>query len=209
MPLDSHAEPTLHYVADPLCSWCWGFSPVIRELGQDIRVRYRMGGLAADSDRPMDAETREYVRAAWESVARATGARFDRSLWDVASPRRSTWPACRAVIAADLQREGGGAELFHRFQRAFYTEAIDVTNPDSFADLAASLSPPLDSTQLLRDIAGDEVAQRFEQDLQFALRLRVRQFPSLVLEREGDYRVVQRGWAPLEQTVAALAQAGA
>ncbi|MDH5427723.1 MAG: DsbA family protein, partial [Nitrospirota bacterium] len=25
-------SPTLIYVADPMCSWCWGFSPVLEEI---------------------------------------------------------------------------------------------------------------------------------------------------------------------------------
>ena len=207
MSSDSQPEPTLHYVADPLCSWCWGFSSVIKQLEQRMQVRYRMGGLAPDSATPMDPGTKSYVRQAWDSVAQATGALFDRSLWDHATPRRSTWPACRAVIAAELQRKGAGRELFHRFQQAFYTEAIDVTDPDSFAGLGLTVDPPLDPERLELDLEGREVARLFEKDRQFAQEMEATGFPSLVLERAGEFQVLQQGWAPLERTLAALEEA--
>ena len=38
----------LHYVADPLCSWCYGFSSTLGEVGKLFELRYVMGGLAPD-----------------------------------------------------------------------------------------------------------------------------------------------------------------
>jgi len=39
----------LLYVADPMCSWCWGFAPVIADIcaafGDRLPVRPVMGGL--------------------------------------------------------------------------------------------------------------------------------------------------------------------
>ena len=41
----------LVYFADPMCSWCYGFSPVIREIadhfGERLPVEVVMGGLRA------------------------------------------------------------------------------------------------------------------------------------------------------------------
>ena len=30
--MDNDDKPILWYFADPMCSWCWGFSPVISEI---------------------------------------------------------------------------------------------------------------------------------------------------------------------------------
>jgi hypothetical protein len=52
---------TLVYVHDPMCSWCWGFDPVLRELvsslPEGVAVRRLLGGLAPDSDEPMPASS--------------------------------------------------------------------------------------------------------------------------------------------------------
>ena len=42
-------KPHLVYFADPMCSWCWGFSPVIEaiseQFGTSLPIRLIMGGL--------------------------------------------------------------------------------------------------------------------------------------------------------------------
>ena len=98
---------TLYYVADPMCSWCWGFAPVLEqvvgELPSGVDIQYVMGGLARDSDEPMSQEVRAYVQNAWREVSVTTGARFNWDFWDRCQPRRSTYPACRAALAGGLQ----------------------------------------------------------------------------------------------------------
>lgn len=67
----------LYYVVDPMCSWCYGFSPefdkVVESLPEDIELHYIMGGLAPDSDEPMNESTKQYIRHHWETVASNTG----------------------------------------------------------------------------------------------------------------------------------------
>ncbi len=113
---------TLYYIADPMCSWCWGFQPTLESiidiLPEEIDVRYVMGGLAKDSDEPMPADTLEYVKQQWQLVTDRTGAQFNWDFWTACQPKRSTYPACRAVIAAGEQQEGGSEDMFHAIQRA-------------------------------------------------------------------------------------------
>jgi putative protein-disulfide isomerase len=51
----------LHFVyfADPMCSWCYGFAPVMRQLrqryGDVAQVRPVMGGLRPGTTEPMPA----------------------------------------------------------------------------------------------------------------------------------------------------------
>ena len=99
---------TLYYVLDPMCSWCWGFRPVFesllvhlsKNLPDQINVQYVMGGLAPDSDQPMPEETCLYIQKQWSAVETTLGAKFNWDFWSECQPRRSTYPACRAVIAA-------------------------------------------------------------------------------------------------------------
>ena len=186
---------TLVYVADPMCAWCWGFSPVLEEarrvLPQEVNLRYVMGGLARDSDVPMSEEVRNYVQDAWRTVATTTGAQFNWDFWDRCQPRRSTYPACRAAIAAGLQE--ALPQMFNALQRAYYLEARNPSDAETHIALAEELG--LD----LHRFADDLVSSRVEELLQaeFAQRrlMGVREFPSMLLEIEGDYSDVMRGWA--------------
>ena len=121
--------PTLYYVADPMCSWCWGFTPTIAALQADDRcaLRYVMGGLARDSDEPMPAAMRAYVQDAWREVAQRTGASFNWDFWSQCQPRRATYPACRAVLAAaDLGLDSA------RFAAALASPEIEAALQDQF-----------------------------------------------------------------------------
>ena len=55
-------HPTLTYVHDPMCSWCYAFRPVweaiVAGLPDGVRVRRLLGDLAPDNDRPMPEELR-------------------------------------------------------------------------------------------------------------------------------------------------------
>ena len=50
-------EPHLIYFSDPMCSWCYGFSPVIEEIrrayGRALPVRLVMGGLRPGNEKAM------------------------------------------------------------------------------------------------------------------------------------------------------------
>ena len=98
----------LYYVHDPMCSWCWAFRPVLLELKaklpDTIEFIRLLGGLAADSDDPMPEETRHYVMDNWKRIQQQLpDTEFNYDFWTTCTPRRSTYPACRAVIAARKQ----------------------------------------------------------------------------------------------------------
>ncbi|MFQ5636915.1 MAG: hypothetical protein ACE5IR_02840 [bacterium] len=52
------SDKEIIYVADPMCSWCWGFSPVlakIRQVAKDkVTVSLLVGGLRAGETNELD-----------------------------------------------------------------------------------------------------------------------------------------------------------
>ena len=60
-----HMARTVYLIVDPMCSWCWGFRPVWDEfqasLPDEVVVVDLMGGLAPDTEQPMDAPPRDSV----------------------------------------------------------------------------------------------------------------------------------------------------
>ena len=199
-------ETTLFYVADPMCSWCYGFEEtwerIQGELASDVRVRYVLGGLAPDSDEPMPAATRDYVRSAWDAVEAATGATFNRDFWTSCEPRRSTWPSCRAVLAAAAQDPAAGPRMFRAIQRAYYREARNPSDAETLVSLARELE--LDADAFSHALNAPETQRRLEEDFVLRDRLGARGFPSLVFERGTSMGTITRGYAPYEQLVPPL-----
>lgn len=197
--------PGYLYVADPMCSWCWGFAPVlervVRETGAS--VRYVMGGLAPDSDEVMPEETRAYVQSAWDAVERATGARFERAFWERCIPRRSTWPACRAVLAAERLEAGSTARMFAALQRAYYLEARNPSEVETLIEVGTEQG--FEREAFGAALESVEVRADLERDFALKERLGVSGFPTLVrVEDGGEARVLTRGYAPFEAISAGL-----
>lgn len=74
-------NPHLIYFADPMCSWCWGFSPVIDsvadEFGSSLPIRLVLGGLRPGTTEPLTQNSKRDIRQHWEHVKEASGQAFD------------------------------------------------------------------------------------------------------------------------------------
>ncbi len=186
----------LYYVLDPMCSWCWGFQPEFSALGlqlpADTRIRYVMGGLASDSDDAMDPQTRSYVQGAWDAVEARTGAHFNRDFWSHCAPRRSTYPACRAVIAAGKQAEHGAEKMIEAIQHAYYRDARNPSDNSTLIALAVELG--LDEAHFAQLLNAPETETTLQADLALRRELGVSGFPSLVLEQNGQRTLLLSGY---------------
>ncbi len=56
----------LIFVLDPMCSWCWGFAPVIEQLRETQADNYNfslvMGGLRTKGDIVWDESSKGYLK---------------------------------------------------------------------------------------------------------------------------------------------------
>jgi len=186
----------LHYIADPMCSWCWGFHSELgklrAELPKDVVLEFVMGGLAADSDAPMPDEVRAYVQQAWREVHEHTGAEFNWDFWEKCQPTRSTYPSCRAVIAASLVGADEERAMFEALQRAYYLEARNPSLKETLVELAAEIG--LDVSRFTEDLNSKRVEELFSEHRERRRALGSDSFPSLVLEEAGGKtRCLMRG----------------
>ena len=196
------------YFADPMCSWCYGFSPVIEDIGRTfgrvLPVRVVMGGLRPGTETPMTEEAKLEVADHWTHVHEATGLPFNGTGMSRPGFVYDTDPAARAVVVARRDGEEMAAAFLARTQRAFYAEGRDVTQADTLAEIAEELG--LDRDPFLAAWATDEVKQETWRDYAISQRAGVTGFPTLVAgpNAEGVYGVVTRGFAPGEQVLGIL-----
>lgn len=188
----------LLYVHDPMCSWCWGFRPVLTrlcsQLPEEIRFRRLLGGLAADSDQPMPRAMQQQLRQTWEQIQlRIPGTRFNYDFWANCLPRRSTYPACRAVIVArmlDAHKEG---DMILAIQQAYYLRGMNPSDTSTLVGLAGELA--LDRKQFAYWLEGDTVEAQLQAEIAEARLLGASSFPTLLLKSGQAHQVV-----PLDYT---------
>jgi putative protein-disulfide isomerase len=178
-------EVILYHVHDPMCSWCWGYRRVWDQLRaalpDSVNVVNVVGGLAPDTDQPMPLEQQKTIAGYWKNIAEQTGATFNFEFWDKCQPRRSTYPACRAVLAAREQQAEQG--MIDAIQRAYYLRAMNPSNNSTLVTLAEELG--LDVKRFSQDLKSPQTQAALEQNFALRRRIGVYSFPSLVLSH-GD-----------------------
>ena len=188
------------FFADPMCSWCWGFAPVINaihaEFGDVAPIRLVVGGLRAGETRTMDDKSKNYIRDHWEHVKSATGQPFDFGFFDRDGFVYDTEPACRAVVAARNLTPAIALSYFEAVQRAFYVENRDVTDGDTLADIAHSVG--IDRAAFEAVFAATEISEATRADFSLTHALGISGFPTVILEDEAGQAYLTIGYRPLE-----------
>ena len=202
-----HGTPILWYFADPMCSWCWGFSPVIETLREAYRERMKialvLGGLRPGETAPMTAAGRSEILHHWHEVHARTGQpfRFENALPE--GFVYDTEPASRAVVSIGSIDPALIFPLFKAIQSAFYAEGRDVTQPDVLAALAATLGV-VDAHNFLSVFDSDAARSKTRAHFRQARQAGVRGFPALILQRDAQLKTVSNGCQPLETVRAAI-----
>ena len=179
----------LLYVHDPMCSWCWAFRPTLARLSAalptEVTLQRVLGGLAPDDETPMPQAMRDSLQATWRHIARAVpGTRFDFSFWTENVPRRSTFRACRAVIAAREQDPLLETTMIEAIQSAYYLGARNPSERDVLIALAAGVGCEPD--RFAADLDHRRLHAALARERALAGALGVHGFPSLVLVRAGS-----------------------
>lgn len=200
-------QKNLIYFADPMCSWCWGFQPVMANIrarvdGQADTVIF-VGGLRPFTEKAMTEKDKGYVRGHWNHVFEASGQPFDFAFFDRDGFVYDTEPACRAVVAARRMDESKSHPMLDRLHRAFYAECRDTTDPEVIADLASDVGLDRDAFKAMH--ADEQSRQETLAEFHYTQRSQINGFPTLVGVTEGRQPVAltmgYRPWEAMEPIV--------
>lgn len=191
----------LIYVMDPMCSWCWGFAPVVSALAEQARqaqvpTHVVLGGLRSEQV-VMDDAGRARTLCYWQAVHEATGQAFHLEGGLPEGLIYDTEPACRALVTARLLAPQSVGALLALIQRAFYVERRDVTQACVLAELAVEAG--LDRKTFATGFDSLEHRQATREDFAWAQGLGIAGFPTLLAEHNGQLALLTNGYQPLER----------
>jgi putative protein-disulfide isomerase len=177
----------LLYFHDPMCSWCWAFRPAFTalqaRLPAALAVRRVVGGLAPDDAQPMPAAMRAKLKGIWQQIEQTVpGTPFNYAFWDVCTPRRSTYNACRAVLAAARLSAGHEDRMIEAIQRAYYLEARNPSDLETLIALAESIG--LERERFAAEISSQAVDRQLHDEVDVSRRAPIQGFPSLLVRHE-------------------------
>lgn len=190
--------------ADPVCTWCWGTSPITRALeyryGEQIEISYVMSGMIEDirtfnnrrleiGGEDIELSNRNMLKN-WLEASKVHGMPVQEHRFHLFNDKyRSTISQCMAYITAKklLPKKATGEhdyskahKYLRRLQEATAAEAMHTTNPDVLVDLAAveGYEP-----NLFRDtMESEKVRNAYEEDKILCRHYGVLSTPTFLLE---------------------------
>ncbi|MDX1724322.1 MAG: DsbA family protein [Pseudomonas sp.] len=193
-------QARLLYVMDPMCSWCWGFAPVLESLAEQaaaagVPLQLVLGGLRRDGV-AIDAAARVRYLGYWQAVNASTGQLFNFVDGLPGGLVYDTEPACRALVTARSLDVQSVWPLTQLIQRAFYTKGEDVTRASVLVGLAERAGIPRIEFAAAFDSA--EQREATLADFSWVQDLGISGFPTLLAERNGQLALLTNGYQPLE-----------
>ena len=113
-------------------------------------------------------------------------------------------PTVALTVFKQQQPENAIAFAAH-LQKAIYYDGIEPTDYKAYGRLAAEFS--LDAADFVEQMKKPESLQQARAEFQRAGALGVTGFPTVFLEKNGQYTVLARGYMPLERVEAAFERA--
>ncbi|MGG2397320.1 DsbA family protein [Pseudomonas sp. SH1-B] len=190
----------LLYVMDPMCSWCWGFAPVVEALAEQaaaagVSLQVVVGGLRRDQV-AVDAVARVRYLGYWQAVNASTGQLFDFERGLPEGMVYDTEPACRALVTARSLDADSAWTLLKLIQQAFYTEGADVTQAGVLVQLAEQAGIP--RIEFAEAFDSQAMHDATAADFTWVQDLGIAGFPTLLAERDGQLALLTNGYQPLE-----------
>ncbi len=197
----------LLYIADPLCSWCYGFGPELTRVldshpGSVLELV--MGGLRPFNREPMSGAFRDMLLGHWKHVSDASGLPFSGTNLQRDGWAYDTEPACRAVVTARAMDYPRAYEYLEAVQAAFYRDGRDATLAGELADVAVSCG--FERAAFLGKFESDAMREQTLADFSAAQRLGVNGFPTLGVKHAGQVYLVTSGFATHAELEERLAQ---
>lgn len=196
-------KPTLIYVYDPLCGWCYGFHPVMEKIqkrfADRLTIEVKPGGLAVGDRAETIGEGYAYIKDALGQVEKATGVEFGRNfklLAEEGSYMYNSEPPCRAQIAMNELSPGESLRFAGTLQHAIFHDGKDLNDPNTYPELLAEFNT--DSAAFMELFHSEELAMRVQQEFDWCKKAGASGFPTLLIRIGEETSLMARGYRPFD-----------
>jgi putative protein-disulfide isomerase len=138
-----NVKPKLIYIADPLCSWCYGFQSeldkVLHQYADSLQIELVVGGMGIGNKKILDQEFKESLNDHWTQVHKHTGQVFDHKMINTKGLIYNSEPICQAIVAAKTLDSSKALTMHKKLQTAFYAQNKNVTKFPAILEVAVEV----------------------------------------------------------------------
>jgi putative protein-disulfide isomerase len=196
-------NPILIYCYDAYCGWCYGFSPVMKQIAADFKEQLEIevlsgGMMIGDSKMPIE-KIGPYIQSAYKRVEQLTGIQFGEDfLWHTANPDKSDWvmnsekPAIALCIFKDYFPEQQ-LDFASDLQYALNYEGRDLDDDEAYRHLVSRYNLP--EEEFYSKLKSDDYKEKAYYEFALCKQLSVDSFPQVILQLdENKFYLLAKGF---------------
>lgn len=192
-------SPTLIYITNPMCAWCYGFTPVVRRLRalwhRRLDVQVLFGDLHAHTIEPISREDKAFLAGSWHRVQEQTYMPFDYRFFTKPKFIYNTEPACRALLCVRLLRPVLTLEVLRAFHSAFYADGLDLKETAVLVHLVGLFG--IRENLFLALFESEEIMQQMEEEFSYIDSIGADTFPSVYVQTGQRLEKIAQRYVPL------------
>jgi putative protein-disulfide isomerase len=194
---------TIFYCYDAYCGWCYGFSPVIKQLADNYAGTFNFevlsgGMIINETPRPISV-TAGYIQKAYKTVEEHTGIQFGSDwLWHINNPDKSDWfpnsekPAIAMCVFKEYFPEKQVA-FAADLQYALHYEGRDLCDDEAYRHLLEKYT--INADEFYSRLHSNEYKEKAYYEFSLVKQLQVTGFPAVLLQvNESKFYLVARGY---------------
>ncbi|MFN5134390.1 MAG: DsbA family protein [Chitinophagaceae bacterium] len=200
-------QPLLIYCYDAYCGWCYGFSPVIKQIAEDYKSKFHTevlsGGMVLPNEPVHISATAGYIKAAYQRVEELTGIKFGEDyLWHINNSDQSDWfpssekPAIALSIFKEINPEQQ-VNFIADMQYSLYYEGRDLTDNEAYRHLLEKYQ--INPDDFYTKLKTETYKEKAWYDFQLCKQLQVTGFPQVLMQAtENKFHFLARGYTDYE-----------
>jgi putative protein-disulfide isomerase len=198
----STIKPSFIYIYDALCGWCYGFSPVIKNLYLKYKDEFDFqvisgGMILGDRVGPI-SQMAPFIKGAYKNVEETTGIKFgDKFINEVLEEGTMLLSSEKPSIALSVFKSylPDQAVLFaHDIQKALNFYGLDLNDNQTYKELIKPYKLP--EEEFLAKLDNEEYRQLAYYDVALARQLQVTGYPAAFIKTgELQFHMIAKGYS--------------
>ena len=199
------SKPTIFYIYDALCGWCYGFSPVITEFydnhKEEFNFRVLSGGMVTGEKVGPINKVAGYIKEAYTNVEEKTGIKFGQpflnKLFEGGTDMFTSVPAGMALALFRTQQPENELAFATRMQHAIYYEGRPPAEWSTYGDCAAEFG--LNGSDFALKMQNQKLLELTQQEFEVVSNWGIKGFPSVLLQKDDQAYLMSRGFSTLQE----------
>jgi len=202
------------YVFDPLCSWCYGFHPIVKKILEENQFSNGIevlcgGNLIGKKKIPVKGRSLKIQRS-HEGVGRITGAVFSRYFFDnIIHDHQYVMDSEPGSIAFYVMKTilpEQALSISYSLQQSYYIEGKRLDKRSTFMSVARKFG--ISRQDFLERFLDPEFKELTYREFERVKELEVHGYPTFLLLKDGEYHDLAEGYTKEEDVRKELSRIG-